>query len=918
MRVHWIFQVLIIAKLYARIGLDELKSLQQLTYTDTYGNTVVINPDGPLNLTRGYIYHKNGYMYNKRLFSHEIDINYSLSTENNSGTAVYNYKRKKHSDTAYSYISNKNNTNQEYEKLRRYTVEYHNKLIQMFSLNDIYITIEAGRFDSLIRFMKYPPVKVYSNYILAALLLLSEGVDVPIQCIQSNNEYNLILTDTDMNHEYFSVSLYVPGYNPSNNKYENILQSEAKSIIEFFIRNKDSSFLKNGRILSEPINHEGFKNGHFMDSIQFLIQAYAFEFIDNEFDGERFITAVFEILNDHLEIKMNKISNPENKKNKKNKKVQAVFNKCFIKQSSTEDLEGCINTLERIKIIKESMCILPFYSTEELPMYSKIPKYNAYTGECNEEYIKYFTNCCETAVLGLMCCIMYDPYKKEYTTEHLINPLPELVKFFYKYKVPVESSSTEMLINWNKVVSNKHMSGVKYLSDNNEIATGLINVMYLITELTMPNEDKSTLIEFRRRLDNGLGITTEFMNEIKAYTESVLKTISKNQNLYISINDIYRKCRSDGQPDIMGSLYITYEYNSISATICILLYTGHAYFTIINPNDLSYTEYSELCSIRSTYTQSNTFINYTICNYIDSIIRNYKGIIDISGYIPYKSIEDGVLDVIKGKYQNMNRLLLMFKIDTVIKSTEMVLKCLTLTQNNSMTHSHPMIRFTSNIIGNNSINRVNIRKSVLKGVVCTGTTRLYTKINLPKKVWYNMLMDKEVYINTFYSVIKMGIPEVLLNTLYMFIKSENKSRLSQDNPLLIKGLNQQIFMCLFKDNHMEYAHKLAEVLSLCYTQNDQIINTTVFYMWMIYMVIHKPEQTKLIQEMVLLANGYFFSDTLKYIDTTGLNQESLTCLYKLKESLKDVSAPVDMINQISIIIHLCEGIVNNNEVDMAA
>ncbi|KAI5128171.1 hypothetical protein NEPAR04_1162 [Nematocida parisii] len=906
MRVYWIFQVMIITELYARIGLDELKSLHQLTYTDTEGNTLVINPEGPLNLTRGYIYHKNGYVYNKRLFSHEIDINYALTTENNSSTA-YTHKRKKKNDTVHSYTSNKANTDQEYEKLRRYTVDYHNKLIQMFGLNDIYVTIEAGRFDSFIRFMKYPPVKAYSNYILAALLLLSEGVDVPIQCIQSDNDYNLILTDTDVSYEYFTVSLYVPGYNPSNSKYEDILQSEAKSIIEFFIRHRDSSFLKKGRVLAEPVDHNGFKNGNFMDSVQFLIQAYVFEFIDNGTDVEGFITAVFELLNDQLGIKMNKNSSPTNPK--KIKKVQAVFDKCFIRLSTGNSGMSRINTLHRIKTIKESACILPFYSAEELPMYSKIPKYNAYTEKCSGEYIKYFTNCCETAVLGLMCCMMYDPYKKEYTTDHLSDPLPELIEFFHMYKVPVESSSMEMLINWNKVVSNKHKSGVMYLSENNEVATGLINALYLITALTMPNADRSTLTEFRNKLDMGHGMTAEFMNQITAYTESVLKTISNNPNLYIRIHDMHRLCRSDGQPDVMCSLYITYEYNSIRTTVCILLYTGHSYFTIITQNDLSYTEYSELCCIRSTYTESDTFIDYTICNYIDTLIRNSG----YSGYTPYTSIKDDVLDVINNKYQNMNRLLLVYKIDTVIKSNEIVLACLTLSQNDSMTDTHPMIRFTSNIIGNNSINTVSIRRSVLQGVVYTGTQSLYTKINLPKKVWYNTAIDKEVYINTFYSVIEMGVPEVVINTLYIFIKSENKSKLSQDNPLLIKGLNQKIFLCIFKYNHMGYAHKLAEVLRLYYTPNDRIINTVVFYMWMIYMVMHKPEQTSLIQEIVLLTNGQFFCDMLEYMDTTGLTQESLTCLYRLKESLKDTSVPVDTIDQVSIIIHLCEEIVNNRK-----
>ncbi|KAI5141950.1 hypothetical protein NEPAR04_1318, partial [Nematocida parisii] len=85
----------------ARLELSDIKAvLESSGYID---KNTLINRNGPLNPLRTYIMHKSSYMYNKRMFSQEINTDYSLkksdkSTENEH---FYIYTRNPENDKAY-------------------------------------------------------------------------------------------------------------------------------------------------------------------------------------------------------------------------------------------------------------------------------------------------------------------------------------------------------------------------------------------------------------------------------------------------------------------------------------------------------------------------------------------------------------------------------------------------------------------------------------------------------------------------------------------------------------------------------------------------------------------------------------------------------------------------------------------------
>ncbi|KAI5131818.1 hypothetical protein NEPAR03_2542, partial [Nematocida parisii] len=69
----------------ARLELSDIKTVLESPLN--IDKNTIINHNGPLNPLRTYIMHKSSYMYNKRMFSQEINTDYSLkksakSTEN--------------------------------------------------------------------------------------------------------------------------------------------------------------------------------------------------------------------------------------------------------------------------------------------------------------------------------------------------------------------------------------------------------------------------------------------------------------------------------------------------------------------------------------------------------------------------------------------------------------------------------------------------------------------------------------------------------------------------------------------------------------------------------------------------------------------------------------------------------------------
>ncbi|EIJ87105.1 uncharacterized protein NEPG_02638, partial [Nematocida parisii ERTm1] len=71
--------LVMIYTIYARLELCDIKEIEENTFAEIPGS-LLINPDGPLNPLRGYIFHKNRLLYNKRLLSSGIETDYNIKS----------------------------------------------------------------------------------------------------------------------------------------------------------------------------------------------------------------------------------------------------------------------------------------------------------------------------------------------------------------------------------------------------------------------------------------------------------------------------------------------------------------------------------------------------------------------------------------------------------------------------------------------------------------------------------------------------------------------------------------------------------------------------------------------------------------------------------------------------------------------
>ncbi|KAI5166037.1 hypothetical protein NEIRO03_0700 [Nematocida sp. AWRm78] len=168
-----IYQLFMLNIVCGTLNLSDLREAQLQTLSQSNGDPLTINPDGPLNLLQGFICAKNSLLYNKRFFSPEIDAKYTL-TKRRADSQFLDFKRTKEEDDAYDF-----KYTSDFVK-RAYLMSYHRTLINMFPYIQDNDPIKSSKMNGFAEFLSSPMIKEHSYHILASLLILSEGVSLPI------------------------------------------------------------------------------------------------------------------------------------------------------------------------------------------------------------------------------------------------------------------------------------------------------------------------------------------------------------------------------------------------------------------------------------------------------------------------------------------------------------------------------------------------------------------------------------------------------------------------------------------------------------------------------------------------------------------------------------------------------------------
>ncbi|OAG32477.1 hypothetical protein NEIG_02312 [Nematocida sp. ERTm5] len=721
--------IMMMYTVYARVEMCDIKTIGETVVIEE--DNLLVHPDGPLNPLRGYIMHTSGYMYNKRFYTPEINTMYKLEKTDKltaSGKLIYKYTRKPVNDEVYSDICEENKKNE-------YLIQFHTQLIKIFPSSDESLSIVSGVSDGLTSFLVKDKVTPQNMYILAVLFILSEQVDIPINiCIEK--EKKLVLKSTDGKDTYIDQSLFI--YEKGQTQSKNNLKKwckDIKNLIKFlkaYIENDSTNPSVMKGLLSVPTTYEQFKTGEFLNTPQFLVQSYIYEFIDTKDNYIKFIEAVYTLLTDQI--------NNENSTAGNRARSNELLNRCFIEESKlsyvTNHTEIISNLIKKIN----SRRACPFINGTELPAYARVKSYDRTCDKTmNDEDTKY-SSCVESGILGLVCCLMYDPETGRYNTNHLPNKkeTAPLKKFFRKHSVLTETTNQEMNQDWCKVVADLKNSKVLYLKQGtNELDSSLLNILYVVSDITGNKKEVLKEIESIKSMCNN----TEQLDielTIRKSLTNIFTELSNNKNIEVESKPFKVGKREDKKPDLFGSFSLFYNFNDIRNGISMDISVQHTSLDLVG--DIFSSEDKKIVkeSFINAQSEYRTPVSYTECiikHYIDLELIKITGsneyLVSFIQMIHLDSINTGGTDVFK--------MFLYGKIVTTVCKEYIVMHFLLLYTKKSL-KDNSLIRITDNLIGSTPLDDTHTRNRMLRGLICHPRAKeYYTKIE--NSIWNDFIDD---------------------------------------------------------------------------------------------------------------------------------------------------------------------------------
>ncbi|OAG32108.1 hypothetical protein NEIG_01839 [Nematocida sp. ERTm5] len=659
---------------------------------------MTINQSGPLNPLRGYIMHKSGYMHNKRLYAPEINTKYSIEKITKNGEEYYNYTRSSAKDEPHKSCYGKGD-----EKRKNSIISYHEQLIKMFPCRDGTLSIVASEETSMYSFLMKDDVKSECMTIMAALFLLSEQVDIPIDVKEEEGEKKLILRSLDGN------ILYINQTNPSNS-----LKKLIDFLREYMVDECANPSVIMGVSNKEPTNYEQFMTGDFLNTPQFLIQTYISEFIDSEDRYIEFVNNVYTLLCEQIE--------NTNSTLEKIEKAKEVFKRCFTPEKADLNQEfECSSVKKHTDIIYELKKVIdenrvfPFNNSLQLPAYIRAKPRDWETKEIINSGESKYANCVEAGILGLVCCLMYDPIKKKYNTGNLpnTNEAAQLKLFFEKYSAPVEVTNHKMHEDWSGVVACINSENITYVSKTakgNELECGLLNILHVLSYITGNKEEVTKEISLLKNMCIDENLNKSF--DIKEHLTNILKALSNNKNVEIVCNDFIVGKREDNNIDLFGEFKLVYTYDNMAMKgICIRIVKRHTCLNVfqhsLNENDIKIQ--NKLKEVNDLYINAEDCIECLIKQYTNVELAEMENLFNGLETTTKKRAQDAIS---KSK-DDVSSLLLSGRIDSVNYKEYIVKYILMIYDTQALNKTSVLARFINNLIGSTLLEDGEIREDML-------------------------------------------------------------------------------------------------------------------------------------------------------------------------------------------------------------
>ncbi|KAI5167431.1 hypothetical protein NEIRO03_1930 [Nematocida sp. AWRm78] len=869
---------------HSKLSLDSIKQLMKIQIRSN-SEGLIINPEGPLNILRGYLYVKSGLMHNQRFFSPNIMTNYLFKKSDDSTEydEIYKLDRHYNKDKAHKSASN--------SSLDKYIAMYYKRLIMMFPSVSAHLSIETGRNDAITKFLRAEHVRPQASYILASLLLLSERIEIPIKIEKKKNINYIQIMDMDRKKSLVNVSMDIETIDLETKKPVINYQKETAEILNLFIKYRS---LIPPRLISEPTTEEKFKTGEFLESLPFLIQTYIFEFIDTIEEASQFINAVYTLLNNYKQ-------SPKTSKSGKNL-ANNLFKQCFI--PAKDESDQYLSIVKDTEDVLNKYTVLPFYDTSQLAGFRRIPIYIKNTTELVGVESEYFSNCVEAMLLSMFFCFTYCPVNKIHSIDHIDGLSSDLEKFFSNHYKTLEAISIDVHKEWNTVMAglnDQEYNRISYKKKNNEITSGLLNILCVISRITDNTEKNLEVLDrYAEQILSEDTLDEEFFDSVAEYVQTMFRKLSKNKNVVVDCS-LHRSKRTDGVFDIFGILTVKYTLGDKSSELCIKIEKGHAAVSIIPCSTIQKEACVELARLKSAWhnkqQNNSTFMDHLCLYYIDIAIQRQEVSINSEKMYQIATV------LLENGLSNLNRLIMSKRIELAAHKIKLMAICLACIDSKNIPADHIMVRFISNIISSLPLEDDTIQEQVLGNILLSKMhKRHFPNIEISTDRYIEAAMyriEKSLILEI---LLNLNLPQLMIRHLIIQVDLHMENNIST-HPLKMKSINRKIFRCLFQTNSMVYVDQLMHYIEDTKIEYFLELGKDLEIIWLVYACEEKSNYTDLIIDIYNTVYITEKSSSIKnHIETMDDYKTAKQVLLDIKERLVELPGGENKFNEIILFL----------------
>ncbi|OAG33093.1 hypothetical protein NEIG_02341 [Nematocida sp. ERTm5] len=695
----------ILHRVCAVIGIEEAIKVQNMEVGDKR-SLLGIHPNGGLSPVNMYIAWKCDYLQNLWRYSVYAEETNRLEKDGDEEKGFSLFSRKKHSSVS---LDGENLTYLQY---------FTRQLKNMFYFENDRIFLKSSSYSSFFHLLQTYMDSQISLRILAALFLLSEGVNLPIN-VKNDPKIGKSLVLRKKKDNGFHINLYMSLKCGSSHPKDFIYQKRTEEIVDFFKATAPGSSLKVPKKYLLPTTHEDFLTGNFLFNPRFLIQSYFFEYIDSAEMYEEFVRVVYEMLNDYL---------PDQDNTQKATDVESqafqVFYSLFIEKNYIllNAAPENINKIHSIRPIwSDKPTSIPFLVKGVQAPCSFIPSYLR-SSECvdmtEDSYI-------EHTLLDLFFCFTFNHYINGHNPSHLPSPLSELKAFLTEYWHPVYTTTYTLHNDWCKVVraaNNSASANISYTEDKKQIEFGLLNILYAIKGLAGTNKELDHAITCLSGIIKKGLVEKPDQAVIQDVLQNAFKSLSENKNIKVECSHFKIEKSESGRADIFTEcntpIVITYSeypfhsYRQLEIEIPFITSTSASSANKDKNFDVMQNK-QELEKMQKAYSVPENYNEYIICQYIDNEMDRLSRILGTE-CVHSRRIHSILLN---GSYEAMNGLLVYGSLRDIQYMSKIIEVFLIHTSGKAFAMTDHMVQFTSWLIYSVKLDDKRVRQAIMSSCI---------------------------------------------------------------------------------------------------------------------------------------------------------------------------------------------------------